>query len=312
MSPNSSGIFGTHIGALQKITGWAARKTTTRNSHGLNRSRYYVLAGDTLEKVADRSLGDPRFVGLLITINRPHVKMMGDGNARIPFIQPGQSIYLPTQEEMQVYRANFLHKPPSKESAQEVLKMPNEVWADSATAFDEESPAPQILPYEDDVTKVAVQLLDDRPLSSLKSAGSLVGGDFQLKKEDEQEKEKEANTFEPPELEQSIGAIVHLSDCCRVQISESSTNHNEFNIRLEAHIMDNWRTIAAYYSREERIARVMYRIDGRRKQIDVQLPSAVVKEMAEEDFMHNWERHYRGYMMQKPSSIWLEFPAKTI
>ena len=101
MSTNGSGIFGTHIGALQKITGWAARKSTTRNSHGLNRSRYYVLAGDTLEKIADRSLGDPRFVGLLITINRPQVKMMGDDNARVPFIQPGQSIYLPTQEEMQ-------------------------------------------------------------------------------------------------------------------------------------------------------------------------------------------------------------------
>lgn len=294
MSTNGSGIFGSHIGAIQKITGWAARKTTTRNSHGLNRSRYYVLAGDTLEKIADRSLGDPRFVGLLITINRPQVKMMGDGNARVPHIQPGQSIYLPTQEEMQVYRANFLQKPPTSESEQDVLKMPNEVWVDSATAFDEESPAPQILPFESDATKVAVQFLEDSAVEPAKP------------------KETECNTFEPPELEHSIGALVHLSDCCRVQISESSSNQNEFNIRLEAKIMDSWRTIAAYYSREERIARVMYRIDGRRKQIDVQLPSSVVKEMAEEDFMHNWERHYRGYMMQKPSSIWLEFPAKTI
>lgn len=294
MSTNGSGIFGSHIGAIQKITGWAARKTTTRNSHGLNRSRYYVLAGDTLEKIADRSLGDPRFVGLLITINRPQVKMMGDGNARVPHIQPGQSIYLPTQEEMQVYRANFLQKPPTSESEQDVLKMPNEVWVDSATAFDEESPAPQILPFESDATKVAVQFLEDSDVVPAKP------------------KDTESSTFEPPELEHSIGALVHLSDCCRVQINESSINQNEFNIRLEAKIMDSWRTIAAYYSREERIARVMYRIDGRRKQIDVQLPSSVVKEMAEEDFMHNWERHYRGYMMQKPSSIWLEFPAKTI
>ncbi|MBC7997246.1 MAG: 50S ribosomal protein L11 methyltransferase [Leptolyngbya sp.] len=294
MSTNGSGIFGSPIGAIQKITGWAARKTTTRNSHGLNRSRYYVLAGDTLEKIADRSLGDPRFVGLLITINRPQVKMMGDGNARVPHIQPGQSIYLPTQEEMQVYRANFLQKPPTSETEQDVLKMPNEVWVESATAFDEESPAPQILPFESDATKVAVQFLEDSAVVPAKP------------------KETESNTFEPPDLEHSIGALVHLSDCCRVQISESSTNQNEFNIRLEAKIMDSWRTIAAYYSREERIARVMYRIDGRRKQIDVQLPSSVVKEMAEEDFMHNWERHYRGYMMQKPSSIWLEFPAKTI
>ncbi|MBA3856252.1 MAG: hypothetical protein C0507_05020 [Cyanobacteria bacterium PR.3.49] len=285
------------MGALKKLTGWAQRKPASRNSHGLNRARYYVLAGDTLEKIAENSMGDTRFVGLLVTINRPMVKMMGDGSSRIPYIQPGTSIFLPTQEEQEVYRANFMaretpvkHQPEKSEI--EAVKIPKGVFAESATAFDDEAPAPKIIFDREEVTK--------------KAAAEILA---QCEPEME---EREVEIFEPDELVDTIGAVVQLSDCCRVLINESTSNVDEFQIKLEAAIMSNWTTIAAYYSQNNRIARVMYRTDGRRKQIDMQLPASVVKEMAEEDFMHNWQRHYRGYMMQQPSSIWLEFPARTI
>ncbi len=296
-STNGSGRFGLHMGALKKLTGWAQRKPASRNSHGLNRARYYVLAGDTLEKIAENSMGDTRFVGLLVTINRPMVKMMGDGSSRIPYIQPGTSIFLPTQEEQEVYRANFMaretpvkHQPEKSEI--EAVKIPKGVFAESATAFDDEAPAPKIIFDREEVTK--------------KAAAEILA---QCEPEME---EREVEIFEPDELVDTIGAVVQLSDCCRVLINESTSNVDEFQIKLEAAIMSNWTTIAAYYSQNNRIARVMYRTDGRRKQIDMQLPASVVKEMAEEDFMHNWQRHYRGYMMQQPSSIWLEFPARTI
>lgn len=296
-STNGSSRFGLHMGALKKLTGWAQRKPASRNSHGLNRARYYVLAGDTLEKIAENSMGDTRFVGLLVTINRPMVKMMGDGSSRIPYIQPGTSIFLPTQEEQEVYRANFMaretpvkHQPEKSEI--ESVKIPKGVFAESATAFDDEAPAPKIIFDREDVTK--------------KAAAEILA---QCEPEME---EREVEIFEPDELVDTIGAVVQLSDCCRVLINESTSNVDEFQIKLEAAIMSNWTTIAAYYSQNNRIARVMYRTDGRRKQIDMQLPASVVKEMAEEDFMHNWQRHYRGYMMQQPSSIWLEFPARTI
>jgi hypothetical protein len=174
----------------------------------------------------------------------------------------------------------------------DAVKIPKVVFAESATAFDEEAPAPKIIFDREEVTK--------------KAAAEILA---QCEPEVE---EKEVDIFEPEELTDTIGAVVQLSDCCRVLINESTTNADEFQIKLEAAILNNWTTIAAYYSQNNRIARVMYRTDGRRKQIDMQLPSSVVKEMAEEDFMHNWQRHYRGYMMQQPSSIWLEFPARTI
>lgn len=296
-STNGSGRFGLHMGALQKLTGWAQRKPASRNSHGLNRARYFVLAGDTLEKIADKSLGDARFVGLLVTINRPMVKMMGDGSSRVPYIQPGMSIYLPTQEELDVYRANFMSREMTQRDQFErsdfdAVKLPKGVFAESATAFDEEAPSPRILFDAEEVTKAAVEEI-------------LAYGEPEVE-------EKDNTIFEPEELKGSIGAVVQLSDCCRVLINESTTSEDDFHIKLEALIMSSWITIAAYYSQDGRIARVMYRTDGRRKQIDMQLPPSVVKEMAEEDFMHNWERHYRGYMMQQPSSIWLEFPARTI
>lgn len=296
---NGSGRFGLHMGAFQKLTGWTQRKSATRSNHGPNRARYFVLAGDTLEKIAEKSLGDVRFVGLLVTINRPMVKMMGEGGSRVPYIQPGTSIVLPAQEEQDVYRANFMardmrSKNDYEKNDFESVKLPKDVFAESATAFDEEAPAPRIIFDREEVTKAAAAevLAHCEP--------------------DIDERESDSHIFEPGELVNSIGAVVQLSDCCRVVINESSTNTDEFHIRLEASILEKWTTIAAYYSQDERIARVMYRTDGRRKQIDMQLPSSVVKEMAEEDFMHNWERHYRGYMMQQPSSIWLEFPARTI
>ncbi|MCC7527557.1 MAG: hypothetical protein IT342_03475 [Candidatus Melainabacteria bacterium] len=296
-STNGSGRFGLHMGALQKLTGWAQRKPSSRNSHGLNRARYFVLAGDTLEKIADKSLGDARFVGLLVTINRPMVKMKGDGSSRVPYIQPGMSIYLPTQEEKNVYRANFMAREMTRrdhfeKSEFDAVKLPKGFFAESATAFDEEAPAPRILFDAEAVTKAAAEEI-------LACAETEV-------------EEKDNTIFEPEELKGSIGAVVQLSDCCRVLINESTSSEDDFHIKLEALIVSSWITIAAYYSQGGRIARVMYRTDGRRKQIDMQLPASVVKEMAEEDFMHNWERHYRGYMMQQPSSIWLEFPARTI
>ncbi len=296
-SINGSGRFGLHMGALQKLTGWAQRSPGSRNSHGLNRARYFVLAGDTLEKIAQKSMGDPRFVGLLVTINRPMVKMMGDGSSRVPFIQPGTSIYLPTQEEQDVYRANFMSRetPPRNEFERgefDAVRLPKGVFAESATAFDDEAPAPRILFDAEEVTKAAAAEI--------------------LAYAEPEVEEKECHIFEPEALTESIGAVVQLSDCCRVLIDESTANEDEFQIKLEALIRNAWITIAAYYSQNNHIARVMYRTDGRRKQIDMQLPPSVVKEMAEEDFMHNWERHYRGYMMQQPSSIWLEFPARTI
>ncbi len=293
---NGSGRFGLHMGAFQKLTGWAQRKPSGRNSHGLNRARYFVLAGDTLEKIAEKSLGDVRFVGLLVTINRPMVKMMGDGSARVPYIQPGMSINLPTQEEQDVFRANFMSrespKSESEKSDFDPVRIPKGIFAEAATAFDEEAPAPRILFDREEVTRAAAAEI--------------------LAQVEPEVEAKEIAIFEPEELTDSIGAVVQLSDCCRVLINESVTNHDEFHIKLEASILDRWTTIAAYYSQQNRIARVMYRTDGRRKQIDMQLPPAVAKEMAEEDFMHNWERHYRGYMMQQPSSIWLEFPARTL
>lgn len=298
---NGSGRFGLHMGAIQKLTGWAQRKSLSRNSHGLNRAKYFVLSGDTLEKIAEKTLGDIRFVGLLVTINRPMVRMMGEGSSRAPYIQPGTSIHLPTQEEQDVFRANFMARESSSRAVRsggdlDAVRMPRVIFAESATAFDEEAPAPKIIFHAEEVTK--------------KAAEEILA--FGQPEAEEKEKDKDCTIFEPEPLGDVIGAVVQLADCCRVLINESTTNCDEFHIRLEAYILDSWTTIAAYYSQDNRIARVMYRTDGRRKQIDMQLPASVVKEMAEEDFMSNWQRHYRGYMMQQPSSIWLEFPARTI
>ncbi|HEY9785805.1 MAG TPA: hypothetical protein V6D17_10415 [Candidatus Obscuribacterales bacterium] len=281
----TQGIFAFDISVVTKLVGWRGKKTNHAKGQGAaNRAKYYVLAGDTLEQIAARSLGDIRYLGLLVTINRSQVQMRIEGGKEHPVVQPGQVIYLPTGDEVDVYRANFFSR------RQAVLQLPRPEDRDSAGADDWSSDADGGF----DSGPFNVDLLEAQTEKTVACESS------------------KQEVFEPEDGATPNVAVVTLADYCRVLVGDSPSNSRDFSIRLQAHVMDSWRTIAAYYARNGRIARVLYRIDGRRKQIDVELPDDSVREMAEDDFTKNWERHYRGYMMQKPSSIWLEFPGKTI
>lgn len=273
------GLF--NLSAIGRYVGWHAKRGAARRGGHGSRSRYFILQGDTLEKIAERALGDVRLVGLLVTINRAQVRMVDECGAQIPYVQPGQTIYLPNTEEVEIYRSNFLTGKGAFKTASAEPESTVEVdcW-DSEN--ESKSHAVIEFPKEHDTTAQSSRFKEEECI------------------------------FEPDQSFNTNVAVVLLADYCRVLSAESPQNANDFSIRLQAYVMETWRTIAAYYSRNGRIARVLYRIDGRRKQIDVELPELSVKEMAEDDFTRNWERHYRGYMMHKPSSLWLEFPAKTI
>jgi hypothetical protein len=71
------------------------------------RRKYVVCFGDTVQKVAARELGDVRFAGLVVSINRIAVKL--DQHSRVAII-PGTVLELPGEEEICAYKQQFLSR----------------------------------------------------------------------------------------------------------------------------------------------------------------------------------------------------------
>jgi hypothetical protein len=69
------------------------------------RCKHVVAQGETVEKISRMILGDERFAGLIITINRAKIIVDRRG---VAFTEPGTAIELPDQEELRIYRENFL------------------------------------------------------------------------------------------------------------------------------------------------------------------------------------------------------------
>lgn len=278
----TQGKFSIDFGMLGRFVGWRTKQTISkRGGHSSTRSKYFILSGDTLELIAERSLGDARLLGLLVTINRAQVRLVQENGKQVPYVQPGETIYLPTREEIEIYRSNFLVR----------RAVPGSMPAEPESTIE--------VDYWDDDEEESQQPAEEEASEATGTVFTQSDNEFH-------------ELFEPDDIQNSNVNTVRLAEYVRVFVAQSPVSINDFSVRLQANVMGTWRTIAAYYARSGRIARVLYRIDGRRKQIDVELPEASVREMAEDDFTRNWERHYRGYMMQKPSSLWLEFPAKTI
>jgi hypothetical protein len=71
------------------------------------RTRYVVQQNDTLSSIAVRKLGDERFAGLLVTINRAEIHFINDNGKSVPVVYPHQVIWLPTQSELDIHRKHF-------------------------------------------------------------------------------------------------------------------------------------------------------------------------------------------------------------
>jgi hypothetical protein len=72
------------------------------------RTRYRVMDRDSLESIAEDKLKDVRFINLLITINRAELNYVDqpDGTS-VPVVYPNQVIWLPSDDEVEIYKKNF-------------------------------------------------------------------------------------------------------------------------------------------------------------------------------------------------------------
>ncbi len=81
------------------------------------RVRYSVKQGESLNSIAQSELGDVRFSDLILTINRSEILYRLAENGKVPFVYPSQLIWLPSEQEVNIYRKNFFGKHGTEGSA---------------------------------------------------------------------------------------------------------------------------------------------------------------------------------------------------
>jgi len=291
--------------ASDKKTGSGRKPAGKASQDSERRTRHLVRFGDSLELIAGQKLGDIRFATLLLTINRASIRFKADGNRRLPDLEPGQILWLPTSSELARHRQTFFGASPSSgtQSAQPIV--PQEETA---------LPAPLLF------TPPALEIVD----GSLTVAGSKSGSavaqpaqsspialilyrlrhagnrpSVQLPAPVKAVHSPTSETSEPGVEARMF--ITKLAESCRVVLTQAGENDLYFNTRLQANIEGRWTTIAAYESGQMRATRYVYGSDGKGEPLEMNLPPAVVREMAREDFSRNWQSYYQRFTQKARS-----------
>lgn len=87
----------------------------------------------------------------------------------------------------------------------------------------------------------------------------------------------------------------------RISLIRNCLDDAAFAINLEQNLQDRWTVIASYKSQRGHTARYLYRMNGLRKEFNLQLPEQVVKNMAMQDFQRNY-KSYAAQYLSNPSS----------
>jgi hypothetical protein len=399
------------------------------------RLRYIVQQGDTLESIACKKLADARFAGLILIINRSVIGFRNQGLIRIPDLQIGQVLWLPSQLELEIHRKHFFPKGKSPIPSPNIklivepadLCLPEVEPSDAKTLqsgarledvepfqpppmlvlFDGELPVTGSKPGDQSISPIqdkqeAIESPISSPLSltllrlrhsgnrspipldltisqrtvdALRRCWKVEAGDslctialddrlmsdrsmwrliarvnglpeyveangepavrltsgqeiflpnaqeiaqFRLLNQLSHAAHPEfqaildqavlPSTTRPtvkasgqPEIEARM-LVSKLSDLCRIVVAAPGDRCETFITRLQAAIDGRWTTIAAYESRIGKTVRFIYNFDGSRKSFHMDLPAAVVKGMADEDFKRNWQEYLDSFMLQDKRS----------
>lgn len=140
-------------------------------------------------------------------------------------------------------------------------------------------------------------------LNEFKLMEKLGTASFKAKGFSELNSSQEAHTMAPPPamkmLEQGMGSksTVHkLSSYTRLVLTDMAQSEDCFSVKIEARIDGDWMTLANYECNFGRTTRHLYNREGEVRSMDLDLPPFVVKEMAREDFVRNWNSYVNIFM----------------
>ena len=114
--------------------------------------------------------------------------------------------------------------------------------------------------------------------------------------------QKQIETPPPPALvalAQGVGGLTtvqKLSNFTRLVFNDLPHLENCFSITVEARWNGQWKPMASYECRHGQTTRHLYNKHGEIKSMEFDLPPYVVKEMAREDFVRNWNAYVNSFM----------------
>ncbi|MBX9950379.1 MAG: LysM peptidoglycan-binding domain-containing protein, partial [Candidatus Obscuribacterales bacterium] len=114
--------------------------------------------------------------------------------------------------------------------------------------------------------------------------------------------QRQIETPPPPALvalAQGVGGLTtvqKLSNFTRLVFNDLPQLENCFSITVEARWNGQWKPMASYECRHGQTTRHLYNKHGEIKSMELDLPPYVVKEMAREDFVRNWNAYVNCFM----------------
>ncbi|HNB23765.1 MAG TPA: hypothetical protein PKZ32_15225, partial [Candidatus Melainabacteria bacterium] len=100
-------------------------------------------------------------------------------------------------------------------------------------------------------------------------------------------------------LAQGVGGlstVQRLSNFTRLVFNDLPQLENCFSVTVEARWNGQWKPMASYECRHGQTTRHLYNKHGEIKSMELDLPPYVVKEMAKEDFLRNWNAYVSNFM----------------
>lgn len=96
-------------------TAATSEATSQSRQDTASRKRYVVKPVDTISSIATAVLGDERYAKLLVTINRANVEVVTRNFKEVVILRPGQSLLLPSLNEMEVHQKAYFPAPSATE-----------------------------------------------------------------------------------------------------------------------------------------------------------------------------------------------------
>ncbi|MBX9689405.1 MAG: hypothetical protein K2X27_22030 [Candidatus Obscuribacterales bacterium] len=294
------------------------------------RRKYIVQVGDSLESIAQKMLGDSRLSLLLELVNRGNLRYNWQGALRKVILRVGQTLWLPTSQEVKVHMVLYSSKKTSDEnskaandSREELIRRTEgrspqnqedeeiDLMASLPTVeiaeTDESENTRKInselhgtsLPAESSLEiKAAVTTFIENSTLSVKEIQNLLQNMRYAAELGQRISGAFSQTRELRFAEKNSSEISKQLDASNrivISIEVLADGEDKFNARLEKLYGFEWKLIGLYESADGRSVRYLHKCNGARKALRLNLDDKIVREMAIKDFSKNWQVYSRAY-----------------
>jgi hypothetical protein len=277
-----------------------------------------LKAGESLASVALKLYGDARYAKLIHTINRGDIPTRGDGFSTFAFVSPGQQILLPTYEEANIFARHFFT--PQSNTKFDLAHfarpaMPSDsIPVNILPSQGSKSPKFAVATAESALQKLlpALPYLQEGGSGSgtyNKVAAGAESDQFQCQyivRLSEQSQDNEVIDMSPPtvnvpRLQEAVitaegPEVVAFSHYCRMIKFDAEGGQSDTIIKLQVLEETRWQTITAYIITEQTSRRLAHYAEKEQRAVNIDLPSAVARELSISDLKRNWKEYVRSYL----------------